>query len=156
MRQIKALTSFLLGLNLVAAENIGSLVENPKVEPTAKSMGDGGMILFRQTYDAVIDIERYPHQRHPVELLFGQVSAWLLTYDVDRFDRKEASIQTDVEVLDAETANIMLVIDFIEEVGAVPDPSGPIEYNGQRWRLDVPVINYALEGDLHEPVEVIT
>lgn len=153
MKQIQALTAFLKGLDLVAAENIDAWVENPRVVPSFKSMGDGGMILFRQTYDAVLYIERYPHRRHPAELLFGQVCAWLYEHDVDRFDRKDADIATEVDVLDDQTADITLTLDFIEEVGAVPDPAGPIMAAGKRWRLAEPVVNYALEALLHEPVE---
>lgn len=64
MIKLQAITAFIVSLDLVAAENIDAWVENPKIVPRGKSMGDDGIVLYTQTYDAVIAIERYPHKRH--------------------------------------------------------------------------------------------
>ncbi|MEQ1636702.1 MAG: phage tail protein [Methylococcales bacterium] len=153
MKQLAAITAFITSLNLVAAEQVDGWVENPKIVPSATSKGVGGMILFRQTYTAVLIVERYPHKVHPAELLFAHISAWLIDNDGDRFDDKDAEITTDVDILDDETADITISIDFIEEVGITEDPAGPITLAGIRYRLGNPIIHYALEGDLHEPVD---
>lgn len=146
MIKLQQLTAYVLNLNLVAAEQIDSWVENPQIVPSGKSMGQGTVVLYRQTYDAVIYIERFNHQKHPVEQLFGCVAAWLMQNDEDRDEI--ATPRTDVEILDDGLADIEISISFEEDVIAVLDPAGPIEFGGDRYRLAGPIIKYAEEGDL--------
>lgn len=148
MKQLAAITQFLIGLDLVAAEQIDSWVENPQIVPAASVKSAGVLVIYRQTYTAVLAIERYPHRRIPAELLFAQISAWLIEHDSERFDNEEAKISTDVEIMDDETADIEIGIDFIEEVEIVEDAGGPISLDGKRWRLAEGTINYALTGDV--------
>lgn len=148
MKQLAAITAFIVGLDLIAAEQIESWVENPQIVPAGTVKTRDGVVIYRQTYTAVIAIERYPHKRCPAELLFAHISAWLIDNDGDRFDDKDAKITTDVEIMEDDTADIEISIDFIEEIEIVKDPGGPIRLNGDRWRLaDVP-IDYALTGEV--------
>jgi len=146
MVKLQQITAFIIGLDLVAAENIDAWVENPKIVPRGKSMGDGGIVLYTQTYNAVIFIERFPHKTHPAELLFGQVCAWLIENEGDRDDI--ATPDTDVDILDAETADIEITISFEEDVLAVPDPAGTIVLAGINYRLADVVIDYADQGEV--------
>lgn len=155
MKQLAAITSFLVGLNLVSAEQIESWADKINILPAGTDKGVGGVVICRNAYTATIFIERYPHKTHRAELLFAHVSAWLMDNDSDRLDQKDAGIETEVDILDDETADIMLSIDFIEEIGIVPDSGGDICFNGRYWRLGEPVINYALTGTLHEPVDMV-
>lgn len=149
MKQLAAITQFIVGLNMVAAEQIDTWVENPKVEPagTVKSNNDS-VVIYRQTYDAVIAIERYAHRVHPPELLFAQICAWLIEHDGDRFDRKDADLITDVDIMDDQTADIEITIDFHEEVEIVEYAGGPIELAGKRYQLRDLVLRYAEEGEV--------
>lgn len=146
MVKLQQLTAFLVGLNLVAAEQLDGWVENPQILPRGKSMGDGGMVLYTQTYDAVISIERFPHKNHPAELLFGQVCAWLIEHG-DGTDEIPKP-RTDVDVLDDQTADIEMTISFEEDVMAVADPAGSIVLGGARYRLADVVIGYAETGEV--------
>jgi hypothetical protein len=155
MKQLACITQFIVNLNLVAAEQIDSWVDKLKITLAATSMGVGGIVLFRQTYSISLFIERYPHKVHPSELLFAHIAAWLMDNDSERFDQKDADIEVELDILDDETADIMVSIDFIEEIGIVEDPGGAILFNGQRWRLATPIIKYALSGDIAEPVDLV-
>lgn len=150
MKQLAAITEFLVGLDLVAAEQIESWVENPRIVPSATiKSSTGGLVIYQQTYTAVIAIERFPHKTIPVERLFAHVSAWLIDNDnPDRFDHEDARIETDVEIMDDETADIEISIDFIEEVEIFKRPGGPIRLNGEDWDLEPVEIYYAEEGEL--------
>jgi hypothetical protein len=148
MRQIAAITEFLIGLDLVAAEQIDSWVEDPQIVPAGTVKTNDAVVIYRQTYTALIAIERWPHKAHPVELLFAHISAWLIDNDGDRFDDNDAKITTDVEIMDDDTADIEIGIDFIEEVEIVQDSGGPIFLNGFHWRLADAVIDYAETGDV--------
>lgn len=148
MKQLSAITNFLVELNLVAAEQIDSWVENPQVIVTGTFKGANSLVIHQQKYTALIAIERYPHRKIPVELLLAQISAWLIENDGERADYEDAKITTDVEIMDDETADIEIGIDFIEEVEIVEYPGGPIQLNGKRYQLRELVLNYALTGDV--------
>ena len=148
MVKLQQITAFLVGLNLVAAENIDTWVENPQIVPRFKSQGDGQIILYTQTYDAKLFIERYPHKVHDAELLFAQVCVWLIENDEGRLDLQLPHPDTDVDILDDSTADIEITIRFEEDITAVIDESGPIEFGGQRYRLDDITLSYAKEGEM--------
>lgn len=155
MRQIAGIVGHLTSLNLVAAENIDSWVDNPEIQIVGKQLGNGSVLLYRQRYDAVIIIERWPHKTLPAELLFAQLAAWLIENDGDdvRSDNSEAVIKPEVDVLDDETADIVITIDFIEDVTIRQSAAGTIVYDGGTYALDDPDILYAEEGDLIAEVE---
>ncbi len=148
MLKLQQITAFLVGLDLVAAENIDAWVENPQVVPRFKDLGNGQLVVYTQTYDAMIAIERYPHQVHAAELLFAQMCAWLIENDESRLELNLPHPETDVTILDNKTADIEIVIRFEEDITAVPDENGPIEFHGQRYRLDDVTLSYAKEGEM--------
>jgi len=154
MKQLAAITAFLISLDLVAAEQIDAWVENPKIVPMGSIRGAKSIVLYRQTYDAQIVIERYPHKVHSAELLFGQISAWLMDNDADRIDGSQATITTEIDILDDSTADIIITIDFVEDVTAVEDLSGPILLNGITYSLAPADIYYAETGDLTASLDV--
>ena len=148
MIQLGLLSAFLLNLDMVAAENFDSWVEDPKIVPSGSVLsGDAeGIILFRQEYDAVFSFERFPHKRHHVNELFGQVCAWLIENDSDRDDI--AQPHTDVDIRDDETADVEITISFTEDVEAIKDPAGLIVVGGETYSLGAAVIDVADEGDV--------
>lgn len=152
MIQLKALTSFLINLDLVAAEQVESWVENPKMILSGKQISADSILLFKHEYDAVISIERFPHERHDINLLFGHVCAWLMTNDCDRDEISEPI--TDVDILDNDTADVEIKISFIEDIEAVEDIAGPIVLDGVAYNLAPAVIDVAEVGEVDEPAGV--
>lgn len=148
MKQLTELARFITEQNLVAAENVDAWVENLKIVPAGTVTSHNSIVVCRQTYTGVIFIERYPHKRLPPELLFALVSAWLMEHDGDRFDEKDADITTDVEIMDDETADIDIGVEFSEDIEIVEWPGGPIELKGQRYQLRELAINYAETGEV--------
>jgi len=149
MEKIKAITAFLINLNLVDAGQIESYVDEPSIVPSGKVESEGkdnSVLLYRQSYTCTINVDKYPHSKHPAELLFAHVATWLLTHDKDRDEIAEPGI--DVDVLDDSTANIEISIEFDEDVFGVEDPSGPIVLDGINYRLADPVVNYAETGEV--------
>jgi hypothetical protein len=153
MRQLAELTALLINLDLVAAENIESVVDEPKIIPSGKiatldtGLNAPGIVLYRQTYTAVFNIDDYPFNEHPVEELFGQISAYLLENGkgTDQIPQPE----TNVEVLDNDTANIEVQIKFEQDVYAVEDEvAGTITIKNKKYRVADPEIDYVESGDV--------
>jgi hypothetical protein len=153
MKQLAELTALLINLDLVAAENIESVADEPKIIPSGKvatldtGLNAPGIVLYRQTYTAVFNIDDYPFNEHPVEELFGQICAYLLENGngTDNITVPE----TNVDVLDNGTANIEVQIKFEQDVYGVEDAlAGTIPLNGKRYRVADPVIDYVESGDV--------
>ncbi|MGZ5025698.1 MAG: phage tail protein [Methylobacter sp.] len=152
MRQLSELTALLINLNLVAAENIESVADEPRIIPSGRlatldtGLNKPGVILYRQTYTAVFNIDDYPFDKHPVEEIFGQICAYLLE---NGNGSDEIPVpKTSVDVLDNGTANIEVHIEFEEDVYGVEDPAGTIPLKGKMYRVADPEIDYVLSGDI--------
>lgn len=148
MRQLQALSAYLIGLNLFDVNDFDSWVDNPDLKSTSKQMGNGCIEICRHTYKAVFYIERFPHKRHDPALLYAHISSWLMENDTNRFDNSEATVAIDPVILDAETAEITIDIDFAESITAVEDVNGTILLNGKKWKLADADIWVAEQGDI--------
>lgn len=148
MKQLIALSEFLIGLNLFDANDFDSWAENPDLQPSSKDFGNGAFETCRHTYKAVFYIERFPHKRHDPALLYAHLTTWLQQNDVDRFDRSEAKVIIDVAVLDAQSVELTIEIDFAETVTIKEDPSGSITFNGKTYGLAPAEIWIAEQGDI--------
>lgn len=146
MIKITALTHYLINCDLVAAENIESFVDDPKIIPSGIMLSENSLLLYRQDYTATINIDDYPHQEHPAELLFAHVAAWLLENDQHRKDIAQPIVN--IEILDNNTANIEISIDFNEDVYAVEDVNGPVTLFNVTYRIMDSDTYYALTGDV--------
>ncbi len=149
MKKIADITAFLINLNLVAAENIESFVDDPKVVPSGTEVSHDSLVLYRCDYTCTVNIDDYPHKEHAAELLFGHVCAWLMNNDCERLQIAQPRI--DVDILDNDTANIEIQIDFEEDVLAIEDPAGDIFLNNKYYRILDSDIFYAETGEVTTP-----
>lgn len=134
MQKIAALHSFIAGLNLVAAEQIDSAVDDLTLIPSGRPADIAGqLVIAEKHYTASFFIERYPHGKVSEDQLFAQISAWLLANDTGRLEPVE--FEMIVDVLDAQTANLEFGIPFTELVTAIPDTAGNLIINGVKYKL---------------------
>lgn len=135
MTKLSALTTFLLNLELFAAEQLESLVDDLTILPACRASSVAGQIVVcEMDYTAAFYIERYPHATHRAELLVAQISAWLLQNDSNRSGGFVFPVV--VDVLDAATADLEIRIPFHELVTATQALDGPILFDSQRYTLD--------------------
>jgi hypothetical protein len=134
MQKIAALHSFILGLDLFAAEQLESYVDDLQIVPAGRPNGTPGQIIITEKhYTATFYIERFPHGQISEDRLLAQISAWLIENDSTRTDPLEFPLI--VDVLDTETANLEFGIQFEEFVIAAEDPAGSIQLNGKKYAL---------------------
>jgi hypothetical protein len=134
MKKIKALHEFLVGLDLFAAEQMDSFVDQLTISPACRQCATPGqLVVAEQDYTATFYIERYPHALHPAEYLVAQLSVWLLQHDPERLDKKQIAVT--VEVLDSSTASIEFSIEFNELVYAQAQANGGIVFNNIAYAL---------------------
>lgn len=134
MQKIADLHAFIMSLNLFAAEQMDSFVDDLKIMPSCKnSEKSGEIILAEMDYTAAFFIERFPHGQVSANELFAQLSAWLIQNDTDRVLPIDVSLS--LEIMDAEVADIEFGVQFNEQIIAKEDPQGAINLNGTRYSL---------------------
>jgi hypothetical protein len=134
MKKIADLHAFILALDLVAAEQIDSFVDDLLIVPSGRPAPDEGQIIIAEKrYTATFFIERYPHGQISEDALLAQIVAWLLENDTTRTDPIDFPLIVDVH--DAQTANLEFGIAFEEWIVAAEDAAGPITINGKKYAL---------------------
>lgn len=135
MIKLSALTTFLLNLDLFAAEQLEAVVDDLVIVPGGHpSPGVTNIKVCGMDYTAVIFIERYPHKQVSANVLFAQVAAWLLDNDNERTDY---TFPVNVDVIDAETADIEIRLTFREYITATQQSGGNLLFNGIGFQIDV-------------------
>jgi hypothetical protein len=141
VKKIAALHAFLAGLNVVAAKEVDSYVDKLEVIPASRFVSQATTterVLASCKYTGTFYLSGYPFRRHPVELLVGQISAWLLEFDERRLESGQFSVN--VDVLDengnvADVANLEIDIIFDEAIIVTPNAAGSIMLNGLAYSL---------------------
>ena len=134
MNKIAALCSYLINLNLFAAEQMDSFVDDMTVIPALRPSGVFGQIVVCENdYTAVFFIERYPHKDKPVTQLLAHISQWLMQHDSERLTYE---YPITVFVLDDNTADLEIKISFREKVTATANQNGDLLIKGVRYSVD--------------------
>jgi hypothetical protein len=134
MKKIKALHAFILGLDLFAAEQMDSYVDDLRIVPAVRPAGTPEKIIITEMrYTATFFIERYPHGQVSPNILFAQISAWLIENDAERTEPIDFPMI--VDLLDTETANLEFGIAFEELVIATEDANGSINVRNKKYAL---------------------
>ena len=134
MKKIADLHQFIASLNLVAAEQIDSDVDDLTITPACRETGIiGQLIIAEKDYTATFFIERYPHGRISEDALLAQISVWLIENDTARIEPIHFSLI--IQVLDAQTANLEFGIVFNEPIVAVETVDGPLTINNKQYAL---------------------
>jgi len=125
MIKIAELHAFIEALNLVDSGQIFSDVDDLEIKPAARTNGTPGqLIMTEKHYTASFYIERYPHGDKGEDVLFDNVSAWLIENDPGRTE--PLSFPVVVDVLDDKVADIEFRIPFIELSTVQEDVDGPV------------------------------
>lgn len=134
MKHLANIVAFLTDLNLVAAEQIESVVDNVIVRPSGQYTRKQQELKIAQLeYSAVIDIERYPHRERSADWLFAQLSAWVIEHPEIRIDPFEIGLV--IDVLDDSTADIEIRLTLQEDIIIKPETGGTIRIGGDGYTL---------------------
>lgn len=152
MRQLKELTDLIIALDFVHPRKVSSVADEPKIIPSGREitidtgLNAPGIVLYRQTYTAVFNIDEFPFKKHAPEELFGQICGYLLENGngTDQIPQPE----TNVDVLDNDTADIEVQIKFEQDVCGIEDDTGTILIKGKKYKVADPEIDYVLSGDV--------
>lgn len=147
MKKLMALSKYLLEFTGLPRENFSAWADIGRPAPTGRHLGflqgEGGLASREQLqiclwqYDAVIGIERYPGDG---SLLVAAVMAWLQDCDPEREYQAVGDPQIDISLNDYSSSDVDIAVAFEEPLVAVEDESGPLVFQGKKWRLAEPEI----------------
>lgn len=135
LEKLQAFTTFLIEQNMVDENQLDSWMENGKVVPASRNLGNG-FLICRFQYEAVISIERFAKNER---VLMALVCAWLHDHDSERQSQELPPPDIDVEILDNQTADVELRVMFREDISLKDSDEGDIPFNGRRWHV-APVV----------------
>lgn len=127
MIKLIALTEYLKARQVAPSEQIDSWADKVTLELFWKPDVDG-LHMGDMRYTATIVIER--SAGHPGRLM-ALLGSWLEVNDKER-DELPAPI-FDVAMLDNDTADVDIILEFIEPQYLAEDPDGDIEAFGKTW-----------------------
>lgn len=97
--------------------------------------GGTGLQLARLDYQAVFLIEDLPFKELDPAWVLATVAAWLQDHDSEREQFELPDPEYDVEPIDERTADLTISVQFSEPLHLLPNATGPISYDGQRYSV---------------------
>lgn len=151
--QLDSLTAFFrANVPERAQQGFSSLMDEMRVVPAAKDLGQG---QYRQAvirYSALLSWERFPYRLCAPQLLVALMEAWLDDYGSEVMDDlgiTDAEPDWDISVEDEETATVVLTIPLVEELVIKQDDNGAIPWRGERWSLAEPDVWTAFSAAIY-------
>ncbi|SCY46057.1 phage tail protein [Desulfoluna spongiiphila] len=132
MKKLSALTSHMLTLSGITRDQVEAFTDQGRLISDGKDLGYG-LQVGRFKYDAVISIDRC--RAEIAEQLLSSLLIWLDANDPERDVLELAEPDVDVTPLDDQTVGVEIVVAFDEPLVIVPDPEGPLAYEGEQWRV---------------------
>lgn len=94
-----------------------------------------GFDIGQIEYTAQFSFERFPFKQVDPATVMAGVMAWLMDNDESRSDYELEDPSFDVEPESEDTVIMTMEIEFLESLMVVEDESGPILWQGQRFKL---------------------
>ncbi|RUM56287.1 MAG: hypothetical protein DSY85_03045 [Marinomonas sp.] len=141
MKKFGQLTAFLRDSGMIQTNKMDQWVENIQLQVSGKYDGTN-VLLYTQQYRAVFSIEGYVYRQYPIEQLCAQLVTWLGDND-DRSELDDPMPDIDVDLLDNDTADIEITLQFEEDVYITEAEGGNITMKGKTWGLADPAYDIA-------------
>lgn len=110
--------------------------------------GNGGHIAAYWRYEAIISIEEFPHRLLDPRNVFALLACWLADYDKERDIHELDDPEITVDVINEESADVLIEIEMMEPIEMIPDEQGLITWRNQKYRVQAVPIDVAEEYEL--------
>ncbi|MCL1050380.1 phage tail protein [Shewanella abyssi] len=149
--QLQQLTEFLLASlsPVIKANNIDAWQERGTLILSGEDKGAGGFEVAKWKHSAVIALEDFPHRKINPYNLLAMVAAYLLDSDWprDAYDLADPDIDIDMESKD--TTTVLIEVELLDDIELIPDDTGPVKFNGGRYRVSLVPLNIADSIETH-------
>tara|TARA_R110002033_G_scaffold12384_2_gene37586 strand:+ start:694 stop:1194 length:501 start_codon:yes stop_codon:yes gene_type:complete len=150
--QLQQLTAFLLtSLSpIVKSNDLDAWQENGTLILNGEDKGSDGYQVAKWKHNAVIALERFPHRRINPYNLLAMVAAFLIDSDWQRDEYGLDDPQLDIDVVSKDHATVLIEVQLIDNIELLPDPNGPVLFNGENYRVSLVPLNIAETVDVQQ------
>lgn len=148
--QLQQVTEFLLASlsPYVTANNIDAWQENGTIMLNGESLGAGGYQVAKWKHNAVITVENFPHHRLNPYNLIAMLAAFLLSSEWPRDTYGLTDPTLDIDPISKDNATIIIELELMDTIDLLPDDTGPVLFDGQRYRVAMVPVNIAEDVDV--------
>ena len=143
--QVQQLTEFLLSSlgPVIKANDIDAWQERGTLILNGEDLGLDGYKVAKWKHNAVIMIERFPHRKVNPYSLLAMVAAFLIDsgWQRDLYDLNDPEL--DLDAVSKDDVTVIIELELIDDIDIIPDETGPVIFNGQRYRVDMAPIDFA-------------
>lgn len=125
-----------------------SWMQNGKMINEGKQVTETGVEIAQIEYQAVYFFDQLPFKSISPYWLLALIQTWLNNQEQDEWPFREPNIPFEIDMIDDNTAEFTITIDFREPITAKKDKSGNLNIHGETYRLDEIEINIAEEFNL--------
>ncbi|EJG2012725.1 phage tail protein [Vibrio parahaemolyticus] len=149
--KLEHLTDYIVShLNSSVLDNkIEAWQERAAIVVDGEDRGNGGHIAAYWRYEAIISIEEFPHRLLDPRNVFALLACWLADYDRERDIHELDDPEITVDVINEESADVLIEIEMMEPIEMIPDEQGLITWRNQRYRVQAVPIDVAEEYELN-------
>lgn len=149
--QLQLLTEFLLASlkPVIKANDIDAWQERGTLMINGEDLGEGYLVA-KWKYSAVIAIEKFPHRRIDPYTLLAMVAAYLIDngWERERYGLDDPEIDIDADSKDSTT--VLIEVQLLDDIELIRDDTGPVLFDGQRYRVSTVPVNVAESGELQQ------
>ncbi|MDZ7869735.1 MAG: phage tail protein [Rheinheimera sp.] len=144
--QLQQLTEFLLcSLQpYVTANTIDAWQEGGTIILSGEDLGTGYQVA-KWKHRAIIAIENFPHLKVAPYNLLAMLAAFLLDSNWPRDELGLEDPTLDIDVVSNDNATVIIEVELVDNIDLIPNASGPVLFNGNRYSVESVVINVAEE-----------
>ncbi|EHH1259603.1 phage tail protein [Vibrio alginolyticus] len=148
--KLEHLTDYIVShLNSSVLDNkIEAWQERAAIVVDGEDRGNGGHIAAYWRYEAIISIEEFPHRLLDPRNVFALLACWLADYDKERDIHELDDPEITVDVINEESADVLIEIEMMEPIEMIPDEQGLITWRNQKYRVQAVPIDVAEEYEL--------
>ncbi|MEK1977968.1 phage tail protein [Vibrio parahaemolyticus] len=148
--KLEHLTDYIVShLNSSVLDNkIDAWQERAAIVVDGEDRGNGGHIAAYWRYEAIISIEAFPHRLLDPRNVFALLACWLADYDRERDIHELDDPEITVDVINEESADVLIEIEMMEPIEMIHDEQGLITWRNQRYRVQAVPIDVAEEYEL--------
>lgn len=145
--QLQQLTAFLLtGMQpYVTANSIDAWQENGTLILNGEDLGTGNYRVAKWKHNAVIAIENFPHRQVNPYNLLAMLAAFLIEKGWPRDEYGLTDPTLDIDPVSKDNATVIIELELIDDIEIVPDASGPVLFNSERYSVALAGVNVAEE-----------
>ena len=152
MSQLDALSTFVthsMPARTFKGAGFSSYMDELSFIPAQRDLGLEQYRLAVIRYNAVLAWDRFPYRLYDPRNLAALLLVWLMESDRELFE--EFGLDTelpdfDIDLVDDETAVVVITLPMVEALNLVKDVKGNIPLDGARWRLADPTVWFASEA----------